>query len=39
VRIATNARSPAWIASDFESQRPGSTFIKEVAAPEPAPKH
>jgi hypothetical protein len=39
LHIATNAHSSAWIAAEYANQRPGSSFIKTVGEPEPAPEH
>jgi hypothetical protein len=39
VRVATQVRSPAWLRTEFNSQRPGSTFIKSLSAPQAAPSH
>ncbi|HKP59101.1 MAG TPA: LamG domain-containing protein [Polyangiales bacterium] len=39
VRIATAARSSAWIAAEYANQRPGATFIKSVGAAEAAVSH
>ncbi|HET8939764.1 MAG TPA: DUF2341 domain-containing protein [Polyangiales bacterium] len=39
VRVATDVRSAAWIATEFNNQRPGSTFIKMLGAPQAAPSH
>jgi hypothetical protein len=39
VRVATEARSTAWLATEFNNQRPGSTFIKTLGAALPAPSH
>jgi hypothetical protein len=36
VRVSTVARSSAWIATEYANQRPGSTFLKAIAEPEPA---
>ena len=35
VRIATSARSSGWIATEYENQRPDSTFIKSIDAEQP----
>lgn len=35
LRVATSARSSAWIATEYANQRPASTFIKSVGEPEP----
>ena len=37
VRVSLSARSDAWIATEYISQKPDSTFVKELAAPEAAP--
>ena len=39
VRIATAARSAAWIAAEYANQRPASSFIKPIGAPEAASNH
>jgi hypothetical protein len=39
VRIATAARSSAWIAVEYANQRPGSNFIKAIGAAEAAASH
>jgi hypothetical protein len=39
VRVATEARSAAWIQTEFENQRPGSTFLKMIGEPRAAPNH
>jgi hypothetical protein len=39
VRVATAARSSAWLAAEYANQRPGSTFIKPIGAAEAAASH
>jgi hypothetical protein len=39
VRVATAARSSAWISAEFANQRPSSTFIKSVGAAQAAVSH
>jgi len=39
VRVATDARPAAWITTEFNNQKPGSTFFKSVGAPQSAPTH
>jgi hypothetical protein len=39
VRVATAARSAAWLAAEFANQRPSSTFIKSIAAAQAAATH
>jgi hypothetical protein len=39
VRVATEVRSAAWLKTELNNQRPGSTFIKSLGAPEAAPSH
>jgi hypothetical protein len=36
VRVATAAHSSGWVATEYKSQRPGSTFIKSVGPAQPA---
>ena len=36
LRIASTARSGAWIATEYANQRPGSRFVKVVGEPRPA---
>jgi MSHA biogenesis protein MshQ len=37
VRVSTTALSTAWISTEYNSQKPGSTFLKTMDAPQPAP--
>lgn len=39
VRIASDARSPQWLATEYANQRPDSTFIQHIGEPEAAPEH
>jgi hypothetical protein len=39
VRVATDVRSAAWIATEYNNQRPSSTFIKSMGSAEAAPSH
>jgi MSHA biogenesis protein MshQ len=39
LRIATQARSSAWITTEYANQRPASSFITVLGDPEPAPAH
>lgn len=39
VRVAGDVRSAGWIKTEFNNQRPGSTFIKTLGAPQAAPSH
>jgi biopolymer transport protein ExbB len=36
VRVAEIAHSSEWVAAEYNNQRPGSTFLKNIAAAEPA---
>jgi hypothetical protein len=38
VRVSTVARTADWIATEYQNQRPESTFLKSIEAPEPAPR-
>jgi hypothetical protein len=37
VRVSTTALSTAWISTEYNTQKPGSTFLKTMDAPQPAP--
>jgi hypothetical protein len=37
VRVSTTALSTAWISTEYNNQKPGSTFLKTMDAPQPAP--
>jgi hypothetical protein len=37
VRVSTTALSTAWISTEYNNQKPGSTFLKTLDAPQPAP--
>ena len=37
LHIATSARSSAWISTEYVNQRPGSSFVRALGEPEPAP--
>jgi hypothetical protein len=39
LRIASTARSAAWVAAEYANQRPASTFVKAVGEPEAAGEH
>jgi hypothetical protein len=39
VRVTTDARPAAWISTEFNNQRPGSTFIKNLGAATAAASH
>jgi hypothetical protein len=39
VRVATDAKPTGWIATEYNNQRPSSTFIKAVGAAQAAPTH
>ena len=39
VRVATDARPAAWITTEYNNQRPSSTFIKAIGAAQAAPSH
>jgi hypothetical protein len=39
VRVATDARPAAWIATEFNNQKPDSTFIKTIGAATAAAAH
>jgi hypothetical protein len=39
IRVSTAVRSAAWIATEFNNQKQGSTFMKAIDAPMAAPAH
>jgi hypothetical protein len=39
IRVTTVERSAAWITTEYNNQRPGSTFLKALGAAQAAPSH